>query len=323
MGVAPQHQVGPVGDEQIGQLLLIGILGGLVLHSPVDHHGDEIGVQRPGGGQIGLQPVGIGGGQGGHVVGVEKVDGIVLAAGQGDAVGTVGIPQEGHRNAPHVGHLDGGVRLGLLRRAGGTHMGQPRLVQLVQGGYQPIIPTVQTVVVGGEHQIKAQVLQIARQGGGGFEGRIAGIRPLGGQGGLQVGHGVVRPLHIGAGRLKNGGVVVDARPLIPGVVGHRHVAHHVAAHRQGGGGGGLGGRRGRGCGGRGGGDRRLWGGGGDRGALAAGEDHSGHGGQQQDGKTAHKSGLLMRVMWGRTPPGQSRRRRHTPRRNLWNPRRRW
>ena len=102
--MAAQDHIGPVGDEEIGHLLLIGGLGGLVLDAPVDHHGDEVGVQALGVGQLGGELLLVQGDAVAGVVYVEAVQGEVLVGGDGDAVGAVGVAQEGHGDAAHIGH---------------------------------------------------------------------------------------------------------------------------------------------------------------------------------------------------------------------------
>ena len=67
---------------------------------------------------------------------------------------------------------------------------------------------------------------------GGVKGGIARVGRAAGEGGFQIDHRVVRRFHIGLGGGHDPGVVI---PLpVPGVVGDRHMAHGVAADRQGG-----------------------------------------------------------------------------------------
>ena len=111
-------------------------------------------------------------------------------------------------------------------------MGQPRLVQHVQGAVQPVHPLVPAVVVGGGHQVKARRLQVIGQLVGAVEEGVAQVLRPPGQGGFQVAQGVV-----GQGQLP-GGVPEDVAEVVPALlrrpgVGHRvGVGHHVPGHHE-------------------------------------------------------------------------------------------
>ena len=231
--MAPQDDVRPVLEQEVRQLLLVSVLGQPVLQAPVDHHGDQVRVQGSGGLQVPGQTVPVRLGEGGQVVGVEDVEGVGVLFGQGDAVGAVGVAQEGHGDATHVRH--DGIAVEFLLSPAGPHVAETRLVQHVQGPAEAGEAPVQAVVVGGEAEVETQGLQIMGHVVGGVEGGIAGVGRPAGEGGLQVDHGVVRRLHPRPGAGHDPGVVIPFP--VPGVVGDGHVAHGVPADRQGGRGG--------------------------------------------------------------------------------------
>ena len=144
--MSAQNNVRAVVKEEVRYLVLVAVLGGLVLHPPVDHHRDQVRFHGLGGLQGGGEAVRIQRGEGGKVVCVEEVDGVGLFL-DGNAVGAVGVAQKGHGDAPHV--RQDNVVIRLLLGAAGAHVGQSHLVQHVQRAGQAGVALVQTVVIGG------------------------------------------------------------------------------------------------------------------------------------------------------------------------------
>ena len=198
----------------------------------MDDDGDQVGVQRPGRLHVRLEPVVVRVGQGSVVVQIEKVDGVLLPLGQAEAVEPVGVGQEGHRDAPHVGHIDAGGGVPLLLGPVGPRVGQPLLLQHVQGPVDPPGPPVQAVVVGGGQQVKARRHQVGGQAVRGVEGGVAGVVRPARQRGLQIGQGVVRPGELLRRVLEHVGKAVSTRGGHKGVVGDGHVAHHIPRRHQ-------------------------------------------------------------------------------------------
>ena len=230
--MAPQHQIRPLAHQEPGQFGLMAVGGVLVLHPPVDHHGDQVSLQGPGGGQVGGQQPVIRVGQGGIIVQVEEIGGVHLVRIQAEAVEAVGVGQKGHGDAPRVRHIDAAVLIPLLPGAVGAHMGQAGAVQHVQGAEDALQPPVQAVVVGGGQQMEPRLPQIIGQGVRGVEGGVAGVVRAAGQHRLQIGHGVVRPGQLVCSVRQDMAVVVVPRLRHIGVVGDGHVAHHVPGHHQ-------------------------------------------------------------------------------------------
>ncbi len=148
------------------------------------------------------------------------------------AVEAVGIGQEGHRDPAHIGHIDPAVGVPLLLGAVGAHMGDPGLVQHVQGAVDAVHPLVQGVVVSGTQQVEARILDVIGQLVGGVEAGVSGVVGPSGQGGLQIGHGEVGQLELPGRLLEDVAVVIGIRLGHIAVVGEGHVAHDVPRHHQ-------------------------------------------------------------------------------------------
>ena len=74
--MSAQHQIGALSHQKLRQRLLIAVLRVLIFHAPVDHHRNQIGVQRPGGGQVGLHQGLVWLREGGVVVQIKQIGGI-------------------------------------------------------------------------------------------------------------------------------------------------------------------------------------------------------------------------------------------------------
>ena len=88
--MAADDEVRALGKEVVRQLLLPLRSAGDVLPAPVDADGDDVGVERPRRGHVGVEHVEVDLGAVGHVVRSVDVQ-PVLHAVHGYAVGTVGV----------------------------------------------------------------------------------------------------------------------------------------------------------------------------------------------------------------------------------------
>ena len=167
-----------------------------------------------------------------QIVNVIDVHGKRGAFRQGNAIGAIGIAKKSYGDATHICHDNTVVR--LLLCAAGAHMGQARLVQYIQRPPHSRPAFIQTVIVGGEHQIKAHFLQVIGQIIRRVEGGIPRVTGAAGHSGLEVRHGVIRPLDPGAGSLHHPLEIVALPLRVPSVVCQGEVRHHITAHRQGG-----------------------------------------------------------------------------------------
>ena len=212
MGVATDDGVAAVGEEPAGGFFLFAVGFDGILDTPMDEGDDEVGPLLTGHLQVAC-----------HFGGVDEVDDV--GADGGDAVGAVGVGEQGKADAAAVDY-QGMLHVALVAVAVGAQMGYAESVEGSEGAFQPLLATIHAMVVGGGHDVEAGVACGFGEGVGGRELRVAAVGSSG-QRHLEVEDGQVGTLHIILNIAEAGFVIVTAIGMQGGVV-LRHVPHEVA-----------------------------------------------------------------------------------------------
>ena len=148
----------------------------------------------------------------GYLLRVNEIDDYVPL--NRDAVGAVGIVQEGDFHAFDVCDI-GNAPVTFLSVTIGADVGDAQRIQGMASAHQSLVAAVQTVVVGGQEQVKTHVTQLLGIAVGCTEARITRVG-LSAQGTLQVDHGKVGPDDIVLEVLEALAVVVGPVGLLGG-----------------------------------------------------------------------------------------------------------
>ena len=222
-----EDDIRPMIEQKLCNALLIGILLCFVFNPPMDHHGNQVRIQRLRLIERGKQAFFIQSRKTCQIVRVEQVNRKRRFLGKRYSVRSIGIANERNRYSADIGDDD--IALRFLLGTACSHMSDADLIQHIQRSAQSRKAFIHAVIVGGQQQVESSIQQSVSEFVGRIEVRIAGVGWAAGKSRLQICHRIIRAADKRLGFFQNMPVIIRRRLRVPCVVGNRHMAHYIAA----------------------------------------------------------------------------------------------
>ena len=212
MRMATDDGVATEAEEMACKLKLFAVVIVLLFNTPMENGDDVVGVLAASLGDVAA-----------HESSVDKVDDV--GAADGDAVGAVGVVEEGEADAVAVDD-EGVVEVAFGEVAVGAEMADIQIVESGDGAFETAAALVHAMVVGGGENVETGVAGCNGESVGRREAGVAGIGRAG-KGDLEVDDGDIGGLNIVLNILKAWGIVVGTVGL-EGFAVERGMTHEVA-----------------------------------------------------------------------------------------------